>query len=334
MNLSKILCCICCLLSTGEVLGMISNSEEDENKNSSKNPENLNNEAPITYKVVLVGDAGVGKTQIMEQYGKKNFNTEYENTIGVDFIEKNLSAQEKGIKLKIWYTAGQEKYKSLIPTYLREAHAIVFVYDITKQESFDNIQNWLNFVQQGSNKKNNIENGNDIINEENEKKTPLYFLVGNKTDLEEKRAVSYEEGKNFAEEKEMQFFEVSAKEGKKIDDLFEDIIIKCLGKFDGINDVLKSDIKILKYEKDYNINDINYINYSNYNNNKNNNGTKYTNGNEESCWKNCFRSCCNKLGFWRNNKNKEELILTKTLNSEESFQNEDNNDNTTTILIK
>ena len=300
MNLSKILCCICCLLSAGEVLGMISNSEEDENKNSSKNPENLNSEDQTEYEVTFVGDTDVGKTQIIKTFVEKKFNAEYTKTIAVEFSSKTFYVKEKASKLQIWDTTGNEMYKSLVLGYVRKH--MVFVYDVTNKKSFENIKTWLENVKQIK---------NDV----------LPFLVGNKTDLEEDRAVSYENGKNFAEENNMIFLgEVSAFEEDEIDYLFKRIIIKCLN----INDLQESDIEVIEKEKNDHI--------SNYFYNIN---TESTNGNEESCWKNCFRSCCNKLAFccnklafWRNNKEPYEEELIKIPKSETDSQNKENNDNT------
>ena len=143
-------------------------------------------------KLILVGDVAVGKTSIINSLMGQKFSEEYEPSIGVDFFSKTLKYKGKSIKFQIWDSAGQEKFKSLIPNYIRGASLIILVYDITNKKTFDNLSSWIEFI-------NNYENTNIVI-------------CGNKIDLKDKREVSYEEGKNFSEEKKMDFFEVSAKE--------------------------------------------------------------------------------------------------------------------------
>ena len=121
----------------------------------------------------------------------QKFNNDYEASIGVDFFSKTIKYKGKIIKLQIWDSAGQEKFRSLIPNYIRGSSLVFVVYDISNKKSFNNVNSWVNFV-------NNIENSNIVI-------------VGNKIDLENKREVTYEEGKKYCEENNFDFFEVSAK---------------------------------------------------------------------------------------------------------------------------
>jgi Ras-related protein Rab-6A len=121
----------------------------------------------------------------------QKFNNDYEASIGVDFFSKTIKYKGKIIKLQIWDSAGQEKFRSLIPNYIRGSSLVFVVYDISNKNSFNNVNSWVNFV-------NNIENSNIVI-------------VGNKIDLENKREVTYEEGKKYCEENNFDFFEVSAK---------------------------------------------------------------------------------------------------------------------------
>ena len=143
-------------------------------------------------KLILIGDVAVGKTSIINSILGQKFNDEYEPSIGVDFFSKTIKYKGKSIKLQIWDSAGQEKFKSLIPNYIRGASLIILVYDITNKSSFNNLNSWIEFI-------NNYESTNIII-------------CGNKIDLKDKREVSFEEGEKFSEEKKMDFFEISAKE--------------------------------------------------------------------------------------------------------------------------
>ena len=143
-------------------------------------------------KLILIGDVAVGKTSIINSFLGQKFSDEYEPSIGVDFFSKTIKYKDKAIKLQIWDSAGQEKFKSLIPNYIRGASLVILVYDISNKKSFDNLNSWIEFI-------NTYENTNIVI-------------CGNKIDLKDKREISFEEGKKFSEEKKMDFFEVSAKE--------------------------------------------------------------------------------------------------------------------------
>lgn len=142
-------------------------------------------------KIIFTGDIYVGKTSIINVLMGQKFNNDYEASIGVDFFSKTIKYKGKIIKLQIWDSAGQEKFRSLIPNYIRGSSLVFVVYDISNKNSFNNVNSWVNFV-------NNIENSNIVI-------------VGNKIDLENKREVTYEEGKKYCEENNFDFFEVSAK---------------------------------------------------------------------------------------------------------------------------
>ena len=137
-------------------------------------------------KIIFTGDIYVGKTSIINVLMGQKFNNDYEASIGVDFFSKTIKYKGKIIKLQIWDSA-----RSLIPNYIRGSSLVFVVYDISNKKSFNNVNSWVNFV-------NNIENSNIVI-------------VGNKIDLENKREVTYEEGKKYCEENNFDFFEVSAK---------------------------------------------------------------------------------------------------------------------------
>ena len=150
-------------------------------------------------KIIFIGDVSVGKTSIINVLMGQKFNNEYEASIGVDFFSKTIKYKGKTIKLQIWDSAGQEKFRSLIPNYIRGSSLVFIVYDITNRKSFENLQSWIDFV-------NNIENSNIVI-------------LANKIDLENQRQVQTEEGKKFCTEKNYDFFEVSAKEDNNLNNM-------------------------------------------------------------------------------------------------------------------
>ena len=134
----------------------------------------------LCIKIILVGESGVGKTNILTRFTKNIFDTESRNTIGVEFGTKIIKIKDHKIKLQIWDTAGQERYKSVTVAYYKGSRGALIVYDISRKESFNNVSRWLNDI------KKNGELDISII------------LVGNKTDLIH-REVTTEEGRNFAE---------------------------------------------------------------------------------------------------------------------------------------
>ena len=153
------------------------------------------------FKVVLIGDMKVGKTNIVSRYIKNEFNKDSMSTIGVEFGSKELVIEGHNVKVQIWDTAGQEKYKSIT-----KADGIIIVYDITNKNSFDNADNWLNNLRASADKKCSI------------------ILIGNKSDLEDKREVSIEQGEEKAKNSEIAFMETSALSGDNIDKAFEMMI--------------------------------------------------------------------------------------------------------------
>jgi small GTP-binding protein len=155
----------------------------------------------IRRKIVFIGNPSTGKTSLLNRICNDKFLPDYDSTIGVDFFTKTIYYNENIFKIQLWDSAGQEKYRSLIPSYLRGASIIFLVYDLTWRESFDAIKSWLGFVNQYTSK--------DQVK---------LVLVGNKSDLE--RKVKSEEGKKLAEKEGMLFFETSAKTADGIVDMF------------------------------------------------------------------------------------------------------------------
>ncbi|GBG27328.1 Ras-related protein Rab-11B [Hondaea fermentalgiana] len=160
------------------------------------------------FKLVLVGDSGVGKTCLLSQYRRGEFNYDTKHTIGVEFATKELQVQDKTIKCQIWDTAGQERYRAITKAYYRGAVAALLVYDITDRETFTNLKRWLSEVQSHADR--------DI----------KLMVVGNKSDMEDSRAVSPDEGRAFAEQHNLYFVEASALKGDAVSFAFESLVEK------------------------------------------------------------------------------------------------------------
>ena len=158
------------------------------------------------YKLIFLGDQSVGKTCILNRYVNNEFTENYQATIGLDFQSKNINIGNQDINILFYDTAGQEKFRSLIPLYTRDAKIILLVYDISCKESFIHLSDWLQEL-------TNV-NKDEVI----------FALVGNKNDLKDSRQVTLEEGQKFAEENNFIFQEISAKENVGFSDLFDNKI--------------------------------------------------------------------------------------------------------------
>jgi len=162
----------------------------------------------LNFKLVLLGDAAVGKSSSVERFVKDEFFEFQQPTIGAAFLTQTVALDEYIVKFEIWDTAGQERYRSLAPMYYRGAAAALVVYDITSAESFTGAKTWIEELQrQGS---------ADIV----------IGLAGNKMDLETKREVPKEEAKAYAQENGCIFYETSAKTGENINHIFNAIAQK------------------------------------------------------------------------------------------------------------
>lgn len=157
------------------------------------------------YKLVFLGDQSVGKTSIITRFMYDKFDNGYQATIGIDFLSKTMYLEDRTVRLQLWDTAGQERFRSLIPSYIRDSSVAVVVYDVSNRQSFMNTARWIEEVR--------TERGSDVI----------IVLVGNKTDLVDKRQVSIEEGDAKAREFNVMFIETSAKAGFNIKALFRKI---------------------------------------------------------------------------------------------------------------
>ena len=185
----------------------MSSTKETENDTNAqpqeKQRQTYSQNIPL-HKVIFIGDSSVGKTSIITRFTHNAFNPSYSSTIGIDYFSKTITrkdAENTQIQLHIWDTAGQEKFRSLVPAYIRPSTVAILVYDITLRQSFEDIQQWHQMVLNCAD--------------------PAFILVGNKVDLEAERAVTIEEGKKCASQMHAQFIETSATEPINIDELFD-----------------------------------------------------------------------------------------------------------------
>ena len=156
-------------------------------------------------KILTLGETQVGKTSIVLRYSEDKFNYNKIATIGIDFKIKVIRKGNEKIKVSIYDTAGQERFQNIVKHYYKGANVVLLVYDITKRDSFKKLEFWIEDLKENADNIDNL----------------FIYLIGNKNDMENKRAVSYEEGNNFAKEHKMLFFETSAKNKNNIDDIFK-----------------------------------------------------------------------------------------------------------------
>lgn len=154
------------------------------------------------FKLVILGDQSVGKTSIVTRFMYDSFENAYQANVGIDFFSKTMYLEDRTIRLQVWDTAGQERFRSMVPSYIRDSTVAVVVYDIANVGSFHKTSKWIEDVR--------TERGIDVI----------IMLVGNKTDLSDKRQVSTEEGERKAKELDVMFIETSAKSGYNVKQLF------------------------------------------------------------------------------------------------------------------
>ena len=169
---------------------------------STQNP----NGYDMIFKIVLIGDTSVGKTNILSKYLTDEFDPESKATVGVEFGTKNFKIENNIVKVQIWDTAGQERYRSITNAYYKGAKGALLVYDITNKKSFDNLDKWISDLKTNGDEKISI------------------VLLGNKSDLESQRVISTEEGKNKAELFKFAFMETSALNGSNMEKAFDELI--------------------------------------------------------------------------------------------------------------
>ncbi|XP_034405711.1 ras-related protein Rab-6A-like isoform X1 [Cyclopterus lumpus] len=182
------------------------------------------------FKLVFLGEQSVGKTSLITRFMYDSFDNTYQATIGIDFLSKTMYLEDRTIRLQLWDTAGQERFRSLIPSYIRDSAAAVVVYDITNVNSFQQTTKWIDDVR--------TERGSDVI----------IMLVGNKTDLADKRQITTEEGEQRAKEMNVLFIETSAKTGYNVKQLFRRVAAALPG-MDTTQDKSREDMITIQLEK-------------------------------------------------------------------------------------
>ncbi|XP_022762716.1 ras-related protein RABA2a-like [Durio zibethinus] len=158
------------------------------------------------FKVVLIGDSGVGKSNLLSRFTRNEFCLESKSTIGVEFATRTLQVEGRTVKAQIWDTAGQERYRAITSAYYRGALGALLVYDVTKPTTFENVSRWLKELRDHA-------DSNIVI-----------MLIGNKTDLKHLRAVATEDGQSYAEKEGLSFIETSALEATNVEKAFQTIL--------------------------------------------------------------------------------------------------------------
>ncbi|KAI9086026.1 hypothetical protein K1719_032103 [Acacia pycnantha] len=158
------------------------------------------------FKVVLIGDSGVGKSNLLSRFTRNEFSLESKSTIGVEFATRSIKVDDKIVKAQIWDTAGQERYRAITSAYYRGAVGALLVYDVTRHVTFENVERWLKELRDHT-------DSNIVV-----------MLVGNKADLRHLRAVSTEDVKSFAEKENTFFIETSALESLNVENAFTEVL--------------------------------------------------------------------------------------------------------------
>ncbi|XP_041350488.1 ras-related protein Rab-35-like [Gigantopelta aegis] len=153
------------------------------------------------FKLLIIGDSGVGKSSLLLRFADNTFSGTYITTIGVDFKIRTVDVGGEKVKLQIWDTAGQERFRTITSTYYRGTHGVIVVYDVSSGESFANVKRWLHEIDQNC----------DVVNR---------ILVGNKDDDADRKVVLTQDAERFADQMGIQLFETSAKENKNVEEMF------------------------------------------------------------------------------------------------------------------
>ena len=165
-------------------------------------------EEEIVYKVLLLGDSSVGKTCFLLRYCDKSFQDVHLSTIGLDYRLKSMTLKNnKNIKLQIWDTAGQDRFRAITKNYYKGANGIILIYDVTNMQTYENVKNWISQIKEEA-------SPNVII-----------YLVGNKIDVpDEQRLIKAEDGQKIADEFNLPFKEASAKDGTNVNEIFQELL--------------------------------------------------------------------------------------------------------------
>ncbi|XP_037092374.1 ras-related protein Rab-35-like [Pollicipes pollicipes] len=156
------------------------------------------------FKLLIIGDSGVGKSSLLVRFADNTFSGNYITTIGVDFKIRTMNVNGEKIKLQIWDTAGQERFRTITSTYYRGTHGVIVVYDVTNGDSFGNVKRWLHEIQQNC----------EVVDR---------ILVGNKNDSPDRKVVLTEDAQRFSDQMGIRLFETSAKDNINVDEMFEAI---------------------------------------------------------------------------------------------------------------
>ena len=195
------------------------------------------NSYDLLYKIIIIGDTCVGKSNILSRYLKNEFKEDSKSTVGVELGTKFLKIKGTGAKVQIWDTAGQERYRSITSSYYKGSHGCFIVYDITNEISFDNVEKWYEQAQKEASKDVSV------------------ILVGNKCDLENERKVPKEKGEEKAKSFNCPFFETSALSKVNIDDIFNEMVNNIYDRTGGVKNEDDDDIEIInENEKAVNLN--------------------------------------------------------------------------------
>lgn len=162
----------------------------------------------MLVKAILLGESSVGKTCLTTRFAEDEFHVDTLSTIGMDIRYKNMPVDGKLVRVQLWDTAGQEKYRSIAKAYFRGADAIIFVFDITCRESFFRLEMWLNDLRKSTYQVSDL---------------PL-IILGNKLDMEGKRVISYEEAKEYSDRLDIPYYETSARTGFGVTEAFNSIV--------------------------------------------------------------------------------------------------------------
>ena len=196
----------------GCIGGKNKHKESNKELRMSKSEEEKQKERLYEIKIVLLGDPAVGKSSIVQRFCSDKFEDKYKTTIGGAYLQKEVKLKNRDtLKLHIWDTGGQEKFRSLAGLYYKDAVAAILVYDLTNPETLDSLDYWVNELNQ------NVDNNNFMIS-----------VAGNKSDLpNEDKKITYNQGKNFCKEKDISiFYETSAKTGVGVKELFTSLAQK------------------------------------------------------------------------------------------------------------
>ena len=166
-------------------------------------------DAELVYKILLLGDSEVGKSCFLMRYSDNIFVENYITTIGLDYKLKYVQLDSgETIKVQLWDTAGQDRYRTIAKNYYKGSHGILLLYDITKENSFENIREW-------------VQNIREEVYEK-----AIIFLIGNKIDKKNERKITTEQGQKLAAEYNLPFFEASAKSGENVEEIFKNLYKK------------------------------------------------------------------------------------------------------------